>query len=258
MAGDLIILKFGGSLITDKKSEIPKVRNRALEKISSVLRNKKKNMIIVHGAGSYGHPIAKKYKITEGLDGSKEQKEAIQETRNQVRKLNKRLCKSLQNSGMKTESIIPSISMQTRGDRKIENFPVNEFETALSKGKIPVTFGDVTEDLTQGINILSGDVIMMELARIYLPAVTIFVMDYPGVMEDPENESSEIIPLIDSDTRKSIKKYYETGIADVTGGLVGKLECAAEIAKYSQCWITSLDYLENCINGDFQGTQVVS
>ena len=60
MAGDLIILKFGGSLITDKKSEIPKVRNRALEKISSVLRNKKKNMIIVHGAGSYGHPIAKK------------------------------------------------------------------------------------------------------------------------------------------------------------------------------------------------------
>ncbi|MED6306126.1 MAG: hypothetical protein VX898_04285, partial [Candidatus Thermoplasmatota archaeon] len=134
MAGDLIILKFGGSLITDKKSEIPKVRNRALEKISSVLRNKKKNMIIVHGAGSYGHPIAKKYKITEGLDGSKEQKEAIQETRNQVRKLNKRLCKSLQNSGIKTESIIPSNSMQTRGGRKIENFPVNEFETALSKG----------------------------------------------------------------------------------------------------------------------------
>jgi len=45
MAGDLIILKFGGSLITDKKSEIPKVRNGALEKISDVLRNKKKNMI---------------------------------------------------------------------------------------------------------------------------------------------------------------------------------------------------------------------
>ena len=107
---------------------------------------------------------------------------------------------------MKTESIIPSISMQTRGDRKIDNFPVNEFETALSKGKIPVTFGDVTEDLTQGINILSGDVIMMELARIYEPRLTVFVMDYPGVMRGkPEDKKSEIIPLVDSETRESIK-----------------------------------------------------
>ena len=151
MKKEMIIVKFGGSLITDKSSDKPKINHSHLETIGKILKQKNHDLIIVHGAGSFGHPIAKKYKITEGLDGSKEQEKAIQETRNQVRKLNKHLCKSLQNSGMKTESIIPSNSMQTRGGRKIENFPVNEFETALSKGKIPVTFGDVTEDLIQGI-----------------------------------------------------------------------------------------------------------
>ena len=56
----------------------------------------------------------------------------------------------------------------------------------------------------------------------------------------PEDEKSEIIPLVDSETRESIKKYYgEERITDVTGGLVGKLECAARIAEHSQCWITN-------------------
>ena len=44
MAGDLIILKFGGSLITDKKSEIPKVKHGVLDRIGDVLRDKKKNI----------------------------------------------------------------------------------------------------------------------------------------------------------------------------------------------------------------------
>ena len=258
MAGDLIILKFGGSLITDKKSEIPKVKHGVLDRISDVLRDKKKNIIIVHGAGSYGHPIAKKYKIAEGLNGSQEQKQAIEETRNQVYELNQLVCKSLQKAGIRTESVVPAHSMQTNGARKIEKFPVDEFEMALEEGKVPVTFGDVTEDLVQGINILSGDVIMMELARIYEPSLTVFVMDYPGVVEDPENDSSRIIPLVDSETRESIRKYYSKGeITDVTGGLIGKLECAAEIAKHCPCWITSLDYLEGFIDGDFRGSRVV-
>ena len=259
MPEDIVILKFGGSVITDKKSEIPKVNHKALDRICNILKDKERNMIIVHGAGSYGHPIAKRYALAEGLDGSQEQKKAIKETRKQVHELNQLLCGRLQESGIKTKSVIPSQSMKTKGSREIENFPISEFDKSLKEGIIPITFGDVTEDLIQGINILSGDVIMMELARIYEPRLTIFVMDYPGVMNGkPEDEKSEIIPLVDSETRKSIKKYYgEERITDVTGGLVGKLECAARIAEHSQCWITNLDHLEDCICGDFYGSRVI-
>ena len=259
MPEDIVILKFGGSVITDKKSEIPKVNHKTLDKICNILKDKERNMIIVHGAGSYGHPIAKRYALAEGLDGSQEQKKAINETRKQVHELNQLLCGRLQESGIETKSVIPSQSMRSRGSREIENFPISEFDKPLKEGRIPVTFGDVTEDLIQGINILSGDVIMMELARIYKPRLTVFVMDYPGVMNGkPEDKKSEIIPLVDSETRESIKKYYGEGrITDVTGGLVGKLECAARIAEHSQCWITNLDHLEDCICGDFHGSRVI-
>jgi len=81
MPEDIVILKFGGSVITDKKSEIPKVNHKALDRICNILKDKERNMIIVHGAGSYGHPIAKRYALAEGLDGSQEQKKAIKETR---------------------------------------------------------------------------------------------------------------------------------------------------------------------------------
>ena len=74
MPEDIVILKFGGSVITDKKSEIPKAKHKALDRICNILKDKERNMIIVHGAGSYGHPIAKRYALAEGLNSSQEQK----------------------------------------------------------------------------------------------------------------------------------------------------------------------------------------
>ena len=55
-------------MITDKESNTPKIRQDALNQIAEILKNSKKKIIIVHGAGSYGHPIAKKYGIAEGLN----------------------------------------------------------------------------------------------------------------------------------------------------------------------------------------------
>ena len=111
MPEDIIILKFGGSVITDKKSEIPKLNHEALDRICNILKDKERDMILVHGAGSYGHPIAKRYDLAEGLDDSQEQKKAIKETRKQVLELNKLLCGRLLKSGIETKSVIPSQSI---------------------------------------------------------------------------------------------------------------------------------------------------
>ena len=66
----VIILKIGGSIITDKNSIEPKVNYDNLDRISSEIANAFNNksldiadgLIIVHGAGSFGHTPAKKYK----------------------------------------------------------------------------------------------------------------------------------------------------------------------------------------------------
>ena len=68
MEKELIIVKFGGSLITDKSSNTPQINNKHLKSISSILSQSKYDLIIVHGAGSFGHPIAKKFNIEKGLN----------------------------------------------------------------------------------------------------------------------------------------------------------------------------------------------
>ena len=62
-----IILKIGGSVVTDKDGELAaktEVINRIAEEIK---RADIDNLILVHGGGSFGHPTAKKYGIKEGL-----------------------------------------------------------------------------------------------------------------------------------------------------------------------------------------------
>ena len=119
MSKELIIVKFGGSLITDKSSDKPTINRLHLESIGEILNQNNYDLIIVHGAGSFGHPIAKKFGIADGLDGSFEQKEAVNETREQVQELNDILCNYLNEEGINTLPIAPSSAMITNGPKEI-------------------------------------------------------------------------------------------------------------------------------------------
>ena len=69
----MIILKIGGSILTNKNA-VSEVDTKSLKRIASEIKssldNSFKELIIVHGAGSFGHPPAKKYKIGEKFDQS--------------------------------------------------------------------------------------------------------------------------------------------------------------------------------------------
>ena len=57
----MIILKIGGSILTNKDSIESEVDSESLKRIAleikSSLDNSFKELIIVHGAGSFGHPM---------------------------------------------------------------------------------------------------------------------------------------------------------------------------------------------------------
>ena len=258
MEKEIILLKFGGSLITDKRSDEPKINSANINSIGKILTAENYDIIIVHGAGSFGHPIAKKFGILNGKNDTKEQSDAIKETRKQVRKLNKIFCKSLNDNNLKTQAIIPSKTMKTKS-RKIVSFPSNLFDEALSQEKVPVTFGDVTDDLLKGVDILSGDTLMLELANYYRPHYSIFIMDYPGVFDgDPTNSDSKIYPLVNSDIATKLKdQSHASQTIDVTGGLIGKIECALEMSKVSETWITNLGALSGFFDGKTSGSRVL-
>ena len=69
-----IILKLGGSAITDKTAEAtPKTEiiNRVAEEIK---RADLDNLIVVHGGGSFGHPAAERYGLKDGFKEDPAQK----------------------------------------------------------------------------------------------------------------------------------------------------------------------------------------
>ena len=66
---DRIILKLGGSIITDKGSgNAGVVRENVLRDIAKTLKEFSDiPLLLVHGAGSYGHPQARQYNIQSGV-----------------------------------------------------------------------------------------------------------------------------------------------------------------------------------------------
>ena len=64
LANNKIVIKFGGGLITDK-TQLKTIKAQNLDSVCEIIANvlgKGNEVIIVHGAGSFGHLEAKKWK----------------------------------------------------------------------------------------------------------------------------------------------------------------------------------------------------
>jgi isopentenyl phosphate kinase len=176
----------------------------------------------------------------------------------QVRELNQILSSEMEKVKVECESVIPSNTMKIDNEDNILNFPKSDFDKILSKGKVALTFGDVVKNNENDIRILSGDTILLKLSQIYNPKKTFFIMEYPGVVKGNLNSDNlGIYEEINSELINKISIVDEKNRPDVTGGLLKKIECALEISKYSDCWISGLDNLNKCINGYPEGTRVV-
>ena len=258
MTDDLIIMKLGGSLITNKKSEKPECHKNIMRKIANIISKSDKKIIIVHGAGSYGHPIVKKYSIDKGNDGSLNQKKAINKARKQLRNLNEILSNEINEAGMDCESVVPSETMLINELGELEKFSKASFDDIISKGKIAITFGDIVNKKNGNIGVLSGDTLLLKLAQVYNPRRTFFIMDYPGIVKGKlDSDNVTIYEEIDSNFVNNISINDENNRPDVTGGLMNKIRCALEISKTCECWISGLDNLEECVNGEPKGTKVI-
>ena len=87
-----VAIKLGGGLITDKGS-MKKFDQKAVEKVVGALCSVSElgaSIILVHGAGSFGHLLAKKWGIANGLNINEEEEQegAVREIRSDMRELN--------------------------------------------------------------------------------------------------------------------------------------------------------------------------
>lgn len=261
---NLIFVKLGGGLITDKnKPRTPKLEviDRLAKEIIEARKEKKFNLIIGNGAGSFGHIPAKKYNLSQGII-NKESEHGLCIVHNEVLGLNRIVVDSLIKNGDKAFSISPS-TIFFADNSKIVEAHLRIIEKLLEYDAIPVLHGDTIIDFKKGCFILSTEDLFVYLAKRLKPQRIIFASKVDGVFtDDPiKNEGTEFIPNINKKNWQQVKNYLKgsDGI-DVTGGMLQKVEKSLELAKTGAKVLiingNNPNYLKRALLGEALGTQI--
>ena len=224
----MIILKIGGSILTNKDA-VSEVDTKSLKRIASEIKssldNSFKELIIVHGAGSFGHPPAKKYKIGERFDESEYPQKRIGfcETQNAVKKLNMYICEAFIDEGLPVVAI-PASSFMRATNKRITEGNLDSFKRYLDKGFIPVIYGDVVLDEELEICVISGDQLIQYLAKNLNPDMVVLGTDVDGVYNKNPKTHDDAIFFDKFSSLDDLDTLEGTTNVDVTGGMVGKIK----------------------------------
>jgi len=255
---ELTVIKIGGSVVTDKKSDKPKVNSRNLQIIANQLRYFEEPFILIHGAGSYGHPLAKKSGIDKGIV-KKEQLVAMAETQRLQNVLNSIFCKTMIEKG------IPAFPIQASSQAIMENGRLSEMDVRtiaglVKMGIVPICYGVPAYDKKMKCSILSGDQIAPYLAKKLGAKRIIEACDVEGIFttNPKKDKAAELINNINRENYEKIVGNLNGSLAtDVTGGMKQKYLELIEAAKTGiVCHIVHFKSLKEALNGKPVGTTI--
>jgi isopentenyl-diphosphate delta-isomerase len=233
---EIIILKLGGSLLTDKNNPLS-LREEIIDKSINQIKHSKQKLILVHGGGSFGHPIAKRYAISDGFDVNiKNQILGLSETHNAMNELNSIIVNKC------IENKLPVIPFQAssifiKKEQHIFIKSLEVIEIALDLHFIPILYGDIIFDTMGSFSIISGDKIILELCKNlqrYRILKVIFAIEKDGLYIQDDRREERIIKLaseLSSEELDDLKLAKLDGKIDVTGGIKGKLNIIKQICK---------------------------
>lgn len=212
---EITVLKLGGSVVTKKSEQgvIDVARIRELAKEMASVANSVP-LVIVHGAGSCGHPEAKEYRIQEGV--TLENSKGVAVTHFAVRKLNEEFVSILRSEGVDAVCVHPFCTSLAENGRLIYSGE-EQIKEMLKLGLVPVLHGDVVMDTVRGACIVSGDQIVPAMAVALNAGKVGVATDVPGVLL-----GNEVVPVI---TRENVGEIDlgDSSNTDVTGGMLGKV-----------------------------------
>ena len=221
---DLVVLKLGGSVITDKKSRFS-FKGDVMSRISrEIARCWPTPLVVIHGGGSFGHPIASEYNLNMGFREQR-QLEGFVKTIQAMRELNHLVTDTLIKVGIGAVGMPASLVFIT-SNGVIQTAHLDLVFASLDLGVIPVSCGDAVFDRVRRFTILSGDSIAVYLARALKARRLVFAVDVDGVYEY-DRETGEKRLLVTLDYRRHATLLYRD-VGDVTGGMFEKVEAAFE------------------------------
>lgn len=264
MTQKLIVIKLGGAVITYKDNLTPKVRISTIKRLAKELKqliDKNYQLILVHGAGSFGHGLVKKYDLQHGMK-TDQQKLAFGMVINSMLKLNSIVIQALHEENIQAVSIPPH-AFTNQSASKLNYLETGMIKRYLENRQIPVLFGDMVLDDKWGCSVLSGDTITCYLASELKADQVIFLSDVDGVFDtNPKtNPKAKLIPEINnSNIKQVLKGLSATGRVDVTGEMSGKILEIKKSLKRLPVWLINgrkPRALIDLMNGDPIGTKLL-
>ena len=225
-----LIVKLGGSVITDKRRPFV-VKRATLRRLARELTAVKGPLVVVHGGGSFGHPVASKYRIAEGYK-NKNQLMGMSLTHRAMERLNADVIEALQKAGLPAIAVQPSACVVVSGGQ-IQSMELVPVKKLLELGITPVLYGDAVPDLNKGMSILSGDKIVAYLALALKASRVIFGVDVDGVYTaNPKKaKHAELVRRITSADEKLVALIGAAEGKDVTGGMGNKVRELLALAE---------------------------
>tara|TARA_B100000459_G_scaffold62181_1_gene33903 strand:- start:952 stop:1851 length:900 start_codon:yes stop_codon:yes gene_type:complete len=239
---DRVVIKWGGGLITEKSS-LCTPDLEILEQLADTVADCHKNgidVILVHGAGSYGHLRAKHWRLNEGLlpnaqfeddEKCESQLQAVHAVRQEMLELNAHVCNALEKRNITPIVHPPHLWVRNTGPHF--SGELHDFHEQ-KQGHVHVTFGDVVDvDGEQQFGILSGDDLVVRLS-IELANVKRLIFAIKGVdgllRVPPEQAKEEDLIEIWSPEIKFEGVHYSN--VDVTGGIGLKAARGSLVASH--------------------------
>lgn len=251
----MILVKLGGSVITDK-SRYRTFDAESVARLCAEIKDSGKDVIVVHGAGSFGHVLAKEHDINGGHK-SKTQIPAVAEICRDVRELNNMVVSEMIKAGIPAVGVPPG-SCFVMENRNLIMEPTEVVEGFHSLGIVPVMFGDVVLDRKLGFAICSGDQIMERLCGLFSPEKVVFVSDVDGLYSgDPKKDpDAKFFGTVTKDVLSSVES--DMHVADVTGGVAEKMRTMLRMcAPGRDCFLVN-GRVEGRLEAILRGEDVIS
>lgn len=215
----MFLVKLGGSVAT-VKGRYRYYREKAVAEIFKELLKTGEQFALVHGGGSFGHIMAKEYNLPGPINDRSRMGYSI--VHRDMVDLNQRVVSTMIRSGLNGIGVPPAV-FSNASEELVE---VSTRYTGL--GFYPVSFGDVYLDESKNMfGIISGDDLILELARKLKPDRVLFLTDVDGIYNRNPKKSRDAILLRTLED----SAVYETHGTDVTGGMGKKASAIRDITE---------------------------
>lgn len=261
---ELVFLKLGGSLITDKDtphSARHEVITRIAREITRALQdNPGMKLLLGHGSGSFGHIAARRYGTREGVS-TPEQWRGFSTVWREAKALNTIVLESLYDAGLPVVGFSPCSQVMSASHRIIA-WDITQIQIALDSGLLPLVYGDVIFDTQIGGTILSTEEQFEYLAGKLHPARILLAGIESGIWQDfPQR--GQIFRQITSANMAQVENHLAASESpDVTGGMRSKVESMLNLVRMGACREVCIfsglteGSISTALSGDCAGTRI--